>query len=46
MFTDTDSLFFEIKREDVYLDLLGDNEDRKVFDNRNSNYDKYNKCFF
>ena len=32
MFTDTDSLFYEIKNDDVYKDLFQDN---KLFDNIN-----------
>ena len=32
MFTDTDSLFYEIKTDDVYKDLF---QDKKLFDNIN-----------
>ena len=42
MFTDTDSLFYEIKTDDVYEDLLKDKE-LHVFDN--SNYPE-NSAFF
>ena len=35
MFTDTDNLFYEIKTDDVYEDLL---KDKELFDN--SNYPK------
>ena len=32
MFTDTDSLFYEIKTDDVYNDLY---QDKELFDNNN-----------
>ena len=41
MFTDTDSLFYEIKTDDVYEDLL---KDKELFDN--SDYSKNNAFFF
>ena len=41
MFTDTDSLFYEIKTDDVYEDLL---KDKELFDN--SNYPKNSEFFF
>ena len=41
MFTDTDSLFYEIKTDDVYEDLL---KDKKLFDN--SDYPKNSAFFF
>ena len=41
MFTDTDSLFYEIKTDDVYEDLF---QDKELFDN--SNYLKNSKFFF
>ena len=41
MFTDTDSLFYEIKTDDVYEDLL---KDKELFDN--SNYQENSAFFF
>ena len=41
MFTDTDSLFYEIKTDNIYEDLLNDKE---LFDN--SDYPKYSAFFF
>ena len=41
MFTDTDSLFYEIKTDNVYNALLKDNE---LFDN--SDYPKNSAFFF
>ena len=41
MFTDTDSLFSEIKTDDVYEDLL---KDKEIFDN--SDYPKNGTFFF
>ena len=41
MFTDTDSLCYEIKTDDVYKDLF---QDKKSFDN--SNYPKNSEVFF
>ena len=41
MFTDTDSLFHEIKTDDVYKDLF---QDKKIFDN--SDYPKNSEFFF
>ena len=41
MFTDTDSLFYEIKTDDVYEDLL---KDKELFDN--SDYPKYSAFVF
>ena len=41
MMTDTDSLFYEIKTDDVYEDLF---QDKELFDN--SNYPKTSKFFF
>ena len=40
MFTDTDSLFYEIKTDDVYKDLL---KDKELFDN--SNYPENSASF-
>ena len=40
MFTDTDSLFYEIKTDDVYEDLL---KDKELFDN--SDYPKIVRSF-
>ena len=40
MFTDTDSLFYEIKTDDVYEDLL---KDKELFDN--SDYQKIVRSF-
>ena len=41
MFTDTDSLFYEIKTDNVYKDLL---KDKELFDN--SDYPKKSVFFF
>ena len=41
MFTDTDSLFYEIKTDNVYEDLL---KDKELFDN--SDYSKNSAFFF
>ena len=41
MFTDTDSLCYEIKTDDVYKDLF---QDKKIFDN--SDYPKNSEFFF
>ena len=41
MFTDTDSLFYEIKTDDVYEDL---SKDKELFDN--NNYPKNSEFFF
>ena len=41
MFTDTDSLCYEIKTDDVYKDLF---QDKKLFDN--SDYSKNSESFF
>ena len=41
MFTDTDSLFYEIKTDNVYEDLL---KDKELFDN--SDYPKNSTFFF
>ena len=41
MFTDTDSLCYEIKADDVYKDLF---QDKELFDN--SNYPKNSESFF
>ena len=41
MFTDTDSLCYEIKTDDVYKDLF---QDEELFDN--INYSKNNEFFF
>ena len=41
MFTDTDSLFYEIKTDDIYEDLLKVNE---LFDN--NNYSENGAFFF
>ena len=41
MFTDTDSLFYEIKTDDVYEDLL---KDKELFDK--SDYPKNSAFFF
>ena len=41
MLTDTDSLFYEIKTDDVYEDLL---KDKELFDN--SDYPKNSAFFF
>ena len=41
MFTDTDSLFYEIKTDDVYEDLL---KDKELFDN--SDYPENSAFFF
>ena len=41
MFTDTDSLCYEIKTDDVYKDLL---QDKKLFDN--TDYPKIVHSFF
>ena len=41
MFTDTDSLFYEIKTDDVYEELL---KDKELFDN--SDYRKNSAFFF
>ena len=43
MFTDTDSLFYEIKTDNIYEDLLNDKE-LHVFDN--CDYPKYSAFFF
>ena len=41
MFTDTDSLCYEIKTDDVYKDLF---QDKELFDN--SDYSKNSEFFF
>ena len=41
MFTDTDSIFYEIKPDDVYKDLF---QDKELFDN--SDYPKNSEFFF
>ena len=41
MFTDTDSLYYEIKTDDVYKDLF---QDKELFDN--SDYPKHSEFFF
>ena len=41
MFIDTDSLFYDIKSDDVYEDLL---KDKELFDN--SDYPKIMRSFF
>ena len=41
MFTDTDSVCYEIKTEDIYKDLF---QDKELFDN--SDYPKHSEFFF
>ena len=43
MFTDTDSLFYEIKAEDAYKDLYEKKEDQTYFDT--SDYPKNSKYY-
>ena len=43
MFTDPDSLFYEIKTEDAYKDLYEKKEDKKYFDT--SDYPKNSKYY-
>ena len=44
LFTDTDSLMYEITTEDIYKDLYGTEEMKNLFDN--SEYSEDNEYFF
>ena len=44
LFTDTDSLMYEIQTDDVYKDLFSDKEDKDKFDN--SDYPKNSSFYF